>query len=415
MRLAIACALIAGCSDTPTLAIQLATQPYTIAFRPDGGEWTSVPEIAQSLRASTYEIPEVDGTIAIACKQTDGTFQVEELSATAAELASELYATLEPWPQLDCTPPMGSALVEISGSAVNGGGQLYIGDQEFQIDGDSSFQVAATIGVHDLVVVGQSSVLIRHDQPIEMPYVEPTIDVDAQGVSVGTLTLIDARGGGFVDVYTELITVNGTRLVGPNAIFSRDQQADYFPSELLEPGDIQVVVADEFPSTGFGDPDRFFSRALVDPNQPNVPYLDMLDAPVGATFGSDVSVDFSDVDFDAVITAFRVEYSTQERLARRDGDRRMDRVARRRGRVRFVVPGLRLADRHGRRARIYDRAARLRRRRRARDRDGRSVVTCRARCRRPSTHRPDRSPCGPRASSCASRAPRARRHRRHRT
>ena len=46
-----------------------ATQPYTISFRPDGGVWTTVTELAQSQRSALYEIPEVDGTIAIACKR----------------------------------------------------------------------------------------------------------------------------------------------------------------------------------------------------------------------------------------------------------------------------------------------------------------------------------------------------------
>src|SRR5580704_6695006 len=236
MRIAVACALIAGCSNTPTLAIQLATQPSAISFRPDRGEWATVPEISQSLRASTYEIPDVDGTIAIACKQTGGTFQVEELYATAAELTTELYAPIVPWPQLDCAPTQTGPLVQITGSAADGG-QLYIGDNEFQIYDASSFVATTTVGVHDLVVANNDYVLIRHDQPIEMPYIEPTIDLHAQGVGTGSLLLQDAFGDGF-QVSTVLVTVNGTRAELPPSAM---EAATYVPAELLEPGDTQFV------------------------------------------------------------------------------------------------------------------------------------------------------------------------------
>jgi hypothetical protein len=307
MRIAVACALIAGCSDTPTLAIQLATQPSAISFRPDRGEWTTVPQIAESLRLATYELPEVDGTIAIACKRADGSFQVEELSATAAELTSELYAPVVPWPQLDCAPPTGSALVQITGSAV-GGAQLYIGDQMIQLDESSSFVTETTIGVHDVVVANNEYVLIRHDQPMLMPYIEPTIDVQAQGSAISTMNLADSVGDGF-QLTTFLVTVNGTQAQLPR---SPDSIAFFVPAELLAPGDTQVVAIDEGTDTQFGSTDSFFSAAFVDPNLFTTSLVGTLDPPAGATFGSDVSVDFSDADLDPMLTDYRVEYSTQE-------------------------------------------------------------------------------------------------------
>jgi hypothetical protein len=305
MRIAVACALIAGCSDTPTVAIQLVTQPSTISFRPDRGDWTTVPEIARSLRSSTYEIPEQDGTIAIACKRADGSFHVEELSATAAELTSELYAPVVPWPQLDCAQPTGSGFVEVSGSALDGG-VLYIGDMQFPFSEDSSYLAEATIGVHDVVVANSEFALIRHDQPMLMPYVEPTIALQAQGVGVGSLMLEDELGDS-LGATSLLVTVNGTRAQLPPASFGA---ATVVPAELLEPGDTQVVVTSEQP-TGFGALGTFASEAFIDPNQFNASVVAILDVPDGATFGSDVSVDFSNVNFDAAITDFRVEYSTQ--------------------------------------------------------------------------------------------------------
>ena len=197
------------------------------------------------------------------------------------------------------------------------GGQVFIGDQTIDSNGNPwNFRAAVTVGVHDLVAVGPSAAVIRHDQPILMPYVEPTID-QAQGLDLGTLAIEDEFCDGFIDLETDLLTVNGTHVV-----LSIDTQfsdsALYFPSELLEPGDTQVVVAVE-PNNVFGDEDgRYSAGAFIDPNTPNVPLFVPIEPPIGATFGSDdVSVDFVGASIDSSITEYRVEYSTQAAPSRR--------------------------------------------------------------------------------------------------
>ena len=299
MRIAVAFALVAGCSGTPTLPFSLATQPLATAFKPLGGDWTTIEQVSHSERAGLYEIPSVDGTIAVACRRTDGSVQVEELFATAAELASELYAPLVPWPQLDCTPPPSGPEVQITGTMVQGG-QVAIGDFDEQYAPGESFAIPVTAGLHDLVAVGQAEVLIRHDESYEQPVAEVPVDF-AAGLTLGSVDVQAPLGGGSVE--TTLSTVNGTKITLPPTYTAA---ATYVPPELLEPGDVQTIhVLEDIQSYGLAQ--AFVLPALVSPE------LITLGYPAGAAFGTDaVLVDFSAADVGESVSDYRVQYTSHD-------------------------------------------------------------------------------------------------------
>jgi len=301
MRIVVACALIAGCSSASTLPLSVATQPLAIAFLPaDSATWTAIDQVAHSDRAAQYEIPDVDGTIAIACERADASVQVEELSATADELAGELYAPLVPWPQLACTPKPTGPLVQVTGTMVQGG-QIEIGDFDGEYQPDIMFAIPVTAGIHDLVAIGQTDVLIRHDESYFEPITETPIDFGA-GLTQGTM---DVRPPLSVGVTTTLTTVNGTHATLPP---DQTEAARYVPPELLEPGDVQTIHVIEDVEQGA------FAEAFVQPGASLPPdELFTLAYPTLATIDSDaISADFHGVDPGPSVTSYRVAYANQD-------------------------------------------------------------------------------------------------------
>lgn len=300
--------LVAGCSGTPTLPFSLATQPLATAFKPLGGAWTTIDQVSHSERAALYEIPAVDGTIAIACRRTDGTVQVEELFATADELSSELYAPLVPWPQLDCTPMPSGPMVQIIGEVVQGA-QVYIDDFQGSAMSGEPFVVRVPAGLHDLVAVGQAEVVVRHDESYELPITEELIDLDA-GLTLGTLTVVTPFDG--QNIATILTTVNGTVVKIPP---TRTPTAEYVPPELLEPGDTQFIRVIEDPQgvESCELPGTAIACAFVSPTA-NLPdaMLFELSYPTQVPVGSDaLSADFDELRVNGSLTDYRVAYASQ--------------------------------------------------------------------------------------------------------
>jgi hypothetical protein len=189
--------------------------------------------------------------------------------------------------------------VQITGG-MEEGGQVFVGDQRFEGAGPWTFDGSVSAGVHDVVAVGQSEVLIRHDQAMLMAFDAQPIDVST-GLTLGSVVLENDITA-FSSVETELVTVNGTRVVLASAFDS----ASYVPAEELELGDVEVVR--------LGIPNApFASQALVDPNRFQGLALDPLPGPTGEAFGGDaVSVDFRAAGFPSFPDEFRVEYSTQD-------------------------------------------------------------------------------------------------------
>ena len=312
MRIAVACALVAGCSTTPApFELVIAAQPDTVAFKPVGGDWSTVDQITRSDRSATYGIPPQDGTIAVACTQPSGVVQVEELFATAADYQLELYSYLVPWPQLNCTPPDAGPLVEILG-AVDEGATVWVGSDSFGGAGEWTYQEHVTEGVRDVVVASQTTVLIRRDQILLAPVDEGPISLEGDGLSIGAFELVDTVVTDDYDdcfagaCYTQLVTANGTTATidaGNGVMF-------YFPSEILETDDRQALVLH-----GGGPGVGYAEDGYIDPNQATSPGLGPpigLDVPTGQTFGSDdVSVDFEGVSLNAAIADYRVQYTTQ--------------------------------------------------------------------------------------------------------
>jgi hypothetical protein len=316
MRIAVACAIAAGCSSTPTVELVLQAQPETVSFKPDGADWTTVDLLTRSDRSATYAIPDEDGTIAVACTQPNGLEQVEELFATAADYQLELYSYLAPWPQLNCTPPETGPRVEITGT-IDEGGVAWAGSATFFGVGPWQFEGSVTQGVHDLVVWSLTTVLIRHDQVMFEPVDEGSISLADDGLSVGTVMLdqyVDTdeyiycgSDGMSACITTQLITANGTTAT----LGEGNDVAYYFPSEVLEPGDRQAV-------TLFGryqPPNPPELAAFIDPNQPLTSFGQQMDIapPSNFAFSSDeVSVDYGNVIVDLPITDFRVQYATPD-------------------------------------------------------------------------------------------------------
>jgi len=300
MRLVLALGLaVTACgTDSPQLTLGLAIQPSVVAFRADGGRWFELPQIAHSAAATTYELPNEDGVLAVACVAADGTFDVEELFATAAELPAILYAPFAAWPQLACRPsPPDDQLVEVSGNVMQGG-SVQVGDATFFGADDWTFHGGVPAGTHDLVALGQSTVMIRHDQPMNRPYQESDIDL-ASGSAIGSIPLVDSTGEPVQgELVTELETVNGTDVMLQSATSS----AFVVPPAQLEQGDVETVTL--YPGAGF------IATVLVSSGvAPPIPYVV---APPNPTFGSDaISADWG-ADAPGAFTTMRVAYITQD-------------------------------------------------------------------------------------------------------
>ena len=311
MRIAVACALVAGCSSTSTLPLSITAQPLAMAFLPaDSDEWITIDQTAHSERAALYDVPDVDGTIAIACQRLDGPVQVEELFATADELAGELYASLVPWPQLDCTPEPTGPLVQVTGTMVQGG-QIAIDAFEGQYQPNGMFVIPVTAGIHDLVAIGQADVLIRHDESYVEPVTETPIDFGA-GLTLGSMDVVSPLGS--LAVTTSLSTVNGTHVTLPP---TDTAAATYVPPELLEPGDVQTIISLEDQELNDQGQILAYAEAFVAPGANfTMEPLFVLSYPEHATLGTDaISVDFSGVQAANVnVTEYRVVYSNQDAL-----------------------------------------------------------------------------------------------------
>jgi hypothetical protein len=282
------------------LTIGIAAEPLAFEFKPDGGDWQVATLLSRSELQAIYEIPQASGTIAIACRRSDGGVQVEELLATAGDLDDELYGPILPWPQLDCSTSSSATLTQMSGEMLEGG-QIYIGNQAF--DGQGSpwyFTGDVSPGVYDVVAIGQTQVYILHDRTIVQPTTLPDIDLN-NGLDTGTEDI------GAVDVVftieTELTTLHGTQVTIPPTEFG---DPVYIPAEELETGDVELVHVIEEPT----DP-NIASQMFVVPSEQSLNFQE-LEAPVGAAFGSDdVSTDLSGATLPVGFTELRLEYSTQ--------------------------------------------------------------------------------------------------------
>ena len=239
-RAVVAFAVVSGAcaAPAPTLTIGVTVQPNVVAFRPAGGDWAEADEVAHSLTSVTYSFPSTDGTLAVACSGADGVFQVEELAATESEFAGELYAAFQSWPQVDCPPAENGPLVQVFGEMLQGG-TIYIGP--VTTDGYSQWLYRAEVpqGVHDIVAIGQSQVLVRHDQPMFDTVPENTIDLGAYGSNLDFLPIETGSLGPPETVETELLTVNGTYVV----LYDPSEDATIIPLTQLETGDVETVFA----------------------------------------------------------------------------------------------------------------------------------------------------------------------------
>ncbi|HEX4452222.1 MAG TPA: hypothetical protein VH143_15200 [Kofleriaceae bacterium] len=288
--------LVAACSQAPTLTIGVATNPLAFAFRPDGGEWQQATLLSISEKSQIFEVPAQDGTIAVACTRPDGTFQVEELLATAADLETELYGALLPWPQLDCALRSTVPRVEVSGSMVQAG-TVYIGDRKVNGDGEWQFNTAVTGGAHDVVAFDlNGTVFIDRGVAVDAPTRLPTIDT-SNGIDTTEVELDPTVA--FSVVETILTTANGTRV-------DLNETALFIPSEALDPGDSQILHVVALTPSGV-----IAQAYALATDETQGLALQFLDLPTGATFGTDdVSVDFSDVEFTRLPTEIRLQYST---------------------------------------------------------------------------------------------------------
>jgi hypothetical protein len=299
-RVRFALLLLAACSQAPTLTIGVATNPLAFAFRPDGGDWQQATELSRSELQAIYEIPDASGTIAIACTQPNGAVQVEELSANESELASELYGPL-PWPQLACTKPL-RASTEVVGSMLQAG-TVYIGDEAVTGDGEWQFNASANPGVHDVVALSTSNVvLITHDVTMIEPTTLPTIDLD-DGVDVEAFSLVPPDNANFaLQCPTSVLdTVHGTHVVASNSSF-------FIPSDQLETGDVDYISVIAFT----GDLNLQMQSFLFPSSNLGISVIEPLELPTGEIFSSDsVSVDLDNVVFPQLPTDIRVVYNTQ--------------------------------------------------------------------------------------------------------
>jgi hypothetical protein len=287
-----------GCgSDPPTVSLSLPVQASAVEFRADGGDWVAGAELSRSERSAIYQLPSADGVLAVACIRPDQTFQVEELFATASDLASEIYAPFDAWPQLGCAPPASGPIVDVSGRSVNGG-QIYIGAAQASGEDQFYFKLPVTTGTHDLVAIGTVNgglgVLVRHDQPIFDAFTEPDIDVGADGSSFTAVPIaINAE-----EITTELDTQNGTQLILRNA---DPINVQVVPPDQLADGDIETVaIAD--------DELGFLQTALVFVNTGATPPIFLEEPSPDVAFRTDaIEADWTSLPLQ--LTTVRVEYA----------------------------------------------------------------------------------------------------------
>lgn len=295
MRVAVVSVVLAACARPPTVALELAVQPTAIAFRGAGeAAWRGVAERAHSERSAIYDIPDEDGTLAIACTWPDGTVQVEELLATAGDFGSAFYAQLEPWPRLACGPAAPPTAL-VAGNMIQGG-EVYIGSAEFEGYGQWGFAGPVTAGVHDLVAISGSTVLVRHDQAMLSSYDEPLIDI-TQGIGLDVEYLYGSDDVLAGEMTTTLVTVNGTRLDVNSPYLG---EAYVVPSTELEPGDTQIVTAT------FGA-----EEALFVPPVPTEGLDGLVPPAVASAIQLDptkLTADLSPIALDGAVGAVRVAY-----------------------------------------------------------------------------------------------------------
>lgn len=220
--------------NTVTLGVAFDTPQY-IRYRDATGPWTEPTAVAEN----TYELHITDAyDVLVVCGGTTD-LEVEELRRTFSDGPNAsivcFYSGFKP----------NTTAVFLTGRMMQAG-EISFGAYDTSTTGPWDFSLAVDPGIHDLIAVNPTSILLRRDQSITTSGTVPTVDLVQDGASLELRPFtVNSQPAEIVTSALYLTTANEFA-----ALDGTDTNLRAPPSALLLPGDVEEVwieaTADSF-------------------------------------------------------------------------------------------------------------------------------------------------------------------------